>query len=459
MASSSSYEAPSPAALDEFKSRVKIWLETDNTIKQLQLLVRERKNCKKDLSEQIMAFMVRYNIDDITTKDGRLFHKTAYVKRPLSQSVIRQRVEDALTSECRGVVLRNLTTRPFRPPPPTPWAPPPPPSTIIRRNTTIDDWWDYSRFCQVSEQQAWERACEAYAVQLVSDGTLGSAETAKLDTILRWRARRRNIYILPSGAVCGWAGFADVTCTTPTCSAYVKSSTKPGLSDVAIQVLFHESMHNYGLQHAGRLDRNRFDEYGDPTDVMGVFSGGKDGLLCPNAPNMYRIGWAKPITANAGDLNGAWGNLTFANFTSSRGPWLEGLVIPASSQSDANMVVVDLGQLKGAPRTPYTIYYSMKVFIHAYNGTQNERARENFGTKATLLASGGKGFTWKSSYSLDTSSRLGGFLIVRVVSADQTRALIDVCGSTVQKELGEACTDGMDNDCDGLPDSDDPDCQ
>ena len=50
-------------------------------------------------------------------------------------------------------------------------------------------------------------------------------------------------------------------------------------------------------------------------------------------------------------------------------------------------------------------------------------------------------------------------------AADLAQALIDleeclnVCTPTHNKEKGPRCTDGLDNDCDGMMDSEDPDCQ
>ena len=50
-------------------------------------------------------------------------------------------------------------------------------------------------------------------------------------------------------------------------------------------------------------------------------------------------------------------------------------------------------------------------------------------------------------------------------AADLEQALIDLeeclnaCTPTHSKEKGPRCTDGLDNDCDGMMDSEDPDCQ
>ena len=91
-------ELPDSVALEEFKNQVKIWMELENSIKQLQQLQRERKTFKNQLTEKILGFMARYNIDDLNTKDGRLLYKMSYVKKPLTRTTIRQRVESALSN-------------------------------------------------------------------------------------------------------------------------------------------------------------------------------------------------------------------------------------------------------------------------------------------------------------------------------------------------------------------------
>nr|BAB68382.1 gametolysin [Chlamydomonas reinhardtii]BAB68384.1 gametolysin [Chlamydomonas reinhardtii] len=369
-------------------------------------------------------------------------------------------------------------------PPPRPPRPPRPPpragstiSSLSRRNDTYDDWWDLSKYCTASEQQAWERAAEAYAQAIVAQDP-NSATGKKLQGILQWRERRRNIYILPPGVKCSWSGYADVTCTSATCSAYVR-----GYSDTnAMQVIMHEAMHNYGLEHAGRGTL----EYGDATDVMGDFNKAGKGLLCPNAPNMYRIGWAKPINEPGvapfqTATTGAWGNLTVANFTNTN--WIRGLVIPAQGTRDDNMIVVNVGaestQIGAAKATGAQAYYfsyriknttaggydsgltsdfHKKVLVHAYNGIQSERV---FGFKSNLLDWGpnfqSRSNTWTSPF-LAVTNDLGGGVRLVVQSTSDTQAVVDICRITENgKEL--SCDDGIDNDCDGLQDTEDPDCQ
>ncbi|KAG2489235.1 hypothetical protein HYH03_012257 [Edaphochlamys debaryana] len=403
---------------------------------------------------------------------------------------------------CRGFVMKNFTGRPVLPPRP----PPKPPSQwanllpLSRRNDTVDDWWDVSRFCTASEQQAWEREAEKFA-------RLRAATDPKLAAILSYRERRRNIYILPNGLTCQWAGYADVTCTSPTCSVYVKG----GVAGLGLQVLAHEAMHNYGLEHAGM----GMDEYGDATDVMGNFRQAGSGVLCPNAPNMYRIGWAKPLNPPGTRPNsltaagGQYGSLSAGNFTRTANK--RQFYLPAFGSRDDNHLMIALGARFAPatawdanrinfysdavrnPKIPYPVYYisyrvrnstaggfdsgltssqHMKVLIHQYNGTQSERT---FGFKSLLMDWGpsfnrkaawdASGRTWAGRFVQPQRVRdpqtggfleVGGGLVVRVVgSPTAAGATVEVCQ---QYALSEDCGAGVDADCDGLVGDDDPDC-
>jgi hypothetical protein len=90
---------PDTVELEEFKNQVRIWMELNSSIKQLQQLARERRLFKKQLTDKILEFMHKYNIDDLTTKEGRLLCKSSYVKTPLPLAIIRKRVECVLTEE------------------------------------------------------------------------------------------------------------------------------------------------------------------------------------------------------------------------------------------------------------------------------------------------------------------------------------------------------------------------
>ena len=87
-------EVPDDALLDAFKSDVRTWLELDNTVRRLQAALKERRAAKKQLTDRILGFMSRYNIEDLNTREGRLRYQVAVVKAPVTQVGIRDRISN-----------------------------------------------------------------------------------------------------------------------------------------------------------------------------------------------------------------------------------------------------------------------------------------------------------------------------------------------------------------------------
>ena len=85
---------PENISLADFKNFVKKWLEYDNFIKKARDLIKEKKKQRDELTQVITKFMCKYNIEDLNTKEGRIRCKTAVVKAPVSQKVVKQRITD-----------------------------------------------------------------------------------------------------------------------------------------------------------------------------------------------------------------------------------------------------------------------------------------------------------------------------------------------------------------------------
>jgi len=81
-------------SLEEFREYVKKWFELDNTIKRAQEAIRERRKARDKLSLAISAFMCKYDIEDLNTKEGRIRCKVSTVKAPVNQKVVKQRISD-----------------------------------------------------------------------------------------------------------------------------------------------------------------------------------------------------------------------------------------------------------------------------------------------------------------------------------------------------------------------------
>jgi Family of unknown function (DUF5760) len=90
---------PGDMAFDEFRTNVRTWLSIDNEIKGLEAQVREKKRSKTQLTEKLLDFMGRYNVEDLNTRDGRLRYKVSSVLAPLSQKKIKERLVTFLESK------------------------------------------------------------------------------------------------------------------------------------------------------------------------------------------------------------------------------------------------------------------------------------------------------------------------------------------------------------------------
>ena len=88
-----SVDLPDNAVLEEFKNQVRVWIDLDNTIRKLKQATSERNVLKKQLTEKILRFMSKYNIEDLNTKDGsKLRYKVSHVKPTVSKADIKERL-------------------------------------------------------------------------------------------------------------------------------------------------------------------------------------------------------------------------------------------------------------------------------------------------------------------------------------------------------------------------------
>jgi hypothetical protein len=104
-------EVPDPVDLENFKQQVRTWVELDSSMKKLQAAIKERRSYKKMLTDKILAFMDRYNIEDLNTKEGRLRYNVVYVKPALSQKDIKSKLEQYFASD--AVTGQNVVSAVF----------------------------------------------------------------------------------------------------------------------------------------------------------------------------------------------------------------------------------------------------------------------------------------------------------------------------------------------------------
>ena len=99
-------------SLDEFKRYVEKYFDTDNTLRKLKILNQEKKREKDKLSEIIMTYMNKYNIEDLNTKFGKIRCKTSFVNSPVSQKNIKEQIATLLDDDAtKSKVLQVFDTR------------------------------------------------------------------------------------------------------------------------------------------------------------------------------------------------------------------------------------------------------------------------------------------------------------------------------------------------------------
>lgn len=87
-------ESMNEMMLDEFKENVKAWTLADNQVKRLNAASKQLKTKKKELNEKILDFMARFNIEDLNTKEGIIRYKKTFVKEPLTQKMIKEKLNE-----------------------------------------------------------------------------------------------------------------------------------------------------------------------------------------------------------------------------------------------------------------------------------------------------------------------------------------------------------------------------
>jgi hypothetical protein len=73
---------------EELVSNIKEWIKMDGEITQLQNEIKDRKNKKKLLTEQLMDVMKKNDIDCFDINGGSLVYKKNKIKKPINAKML-----------------------------------------------------------------------------------------------------------------------------------------------------------------------------------------------------------------------------------------------------------------------------------------------------------------------------------------------------------------------------------
>ena len=93
---------------DELKREVKEYLEIDDQIKALNKAIRERRDKKKKLSDNILVNMKKFQIDFMNTKNGKLVYTESKRRENLNKKNLLTGLNEFFNDEEKSKVVSQI---------------------------------------------------------------------------------------------------------------------------------------------------------------------------------------------------------------------------------------------------------------------------------------------------------------------------------------------------------------
>ena len=109
-------ESVSNEEFTEFKTNIKKYITYDDDIKKINELLKKKKKEKSDISSKILSFMENYNIEDLSTGNGKLKRSVSLTKKPISKHIIKNKLsqyfnDDVKAEHATTFILENRETQ------------------------------------------------------------------------------------------------------------------------------------------------------------------------------------------------------------------------------------------------------------------------------------------------------------------------------------------------------------
>ena len=94
--------------IEEFRKKVKEWIDCDNQINEFNNKIKEIKKKKNDLNLEILEFMKDNNIEDISTKQCKLKTYTSTTQKGISKDYINTKLKNFLKDDDKASELTKI---------------------------------------------------------------------------------------------------------------------------------------------------------------------------------------------------------------------------------------------------------------------------------------------------------------------------------------------------------------
>ncbi|GIL97554.1 hypothetical protein Vretimale_3190 [Volvox reticuliferus] len=293
-----------------------------------------------------------------------------------------------------------------------------------------------------------------------------------------WPTYRRQIFIYPFNFERQWLNSyatAQFGCSAQAsnCWTWINPSMRESSLDIAR--VFQALASNTGLKSSDTPSL----PYGDPSDPLGYtwVNGIRENITCVNAPQSYKAGWSTPISQGH-----------ISAFTLPPGVHRE-FTLPAMGLNKSNHLRIITDNSTGfidesSPKSQRALFVSYRVsseeaggydsglyqgwnsrvWIHEFDSRANGQPAVKPSVLLRVLANEKRYPIIPGWGVLGNNFTIalpnGGGVTIFFKSKTSSSAKVSVCRSLTQNEAASksTCSDGLDNDCDGRVDAEDPDC-
>lgn len=79
---------------EELVGHIKKWIEYDNEIKNLQKILKEKRENKKSLTSQLIDVMKNHEIDCFDVNDGKILYTKNKIKSPINKNTLLKTLQN-----------------------------------------------------------------------------------------------------------------------------------------------------------------------------------------------------------------------------------------------------------------------------------------------------------------------------------------------------------------------------